>query len=60
MNLFSNKNLKNLFFPLFVEQFLLLLVGIADAFTFLSMKTLQKKISMSGNNDKQNVGGIFI
>ena len=30
--MFSNKDLKNLIFPLFVEQFLLMLVGIADTF----------------------------
>lgn len=29
---FSNKDLRNLIFPLFVEQFLLLLVGMADTF----------------------------
>ncbi len=31
--LFSNKDLKNLILPLFVEQFLLMFVGIADTFT---------------------------
>lgn len=31
--MFSNKDLKNLIFPLFVEQFLLMFVGIADTFT---------------------------
>lgn len=31
--LFSNKDLKNLIVPLFVEQFLLMFVGIADTFT---------------------------
>ena len=30
--MFSNKDLRNLIFPLFVEQFLLMLVGIADTF----------------------------
>ena len=30
--MFSNKDLKNLIVPLFVEQFLLMLVGIADTF----------------------------
>ena len=30
--MFTNKELKNLIFPLFVEQFLLMLVGIADTF----------------------------
>ena len=30
--LFSNKDLKNMIFPLFVEQFLLMFVGIADTF----------------------------
>ena len=30
--MFTNKDLKNLIFPLFVEQFLLMLVGIADTF----------------------------
>lgn len=30
--MFSNKDLKNLIFPLFVEQFLLMMVGIADTF----------------------------
>lgn len=30
--MFSNKNLQNLIIPLFVEQFLLMLVGIADTF----------------------------
>ena len=30
--MFSNKELKNLILPLFVEQFLLMLVGIADTF----------------------------
>ena len=30
--MFMNKDLKNLIFPLFVEQFLLMLVGIADTF----------------------------
>ena len=30
--MFSNKDLRCLIFPLFVEQFLLMLVGIADAF----------------------------
>ena len=28
--MFSNKDLRNLIFPLFVEQFLLMLVGISD------------------------------
>lgn len=31
-NMFSNKDLRNLIFPLFVEQFLLMFVGIADTF----------------------------
>ena len=31
-DMFSNKDLKNLIVPLFVEQFLLMLVGIADTF----------------------------
>lgn len=31
--MFSNKDLRNLIFPLFVEQFLLMFVGIADTFT---------------------------
>ena len=30
--MFSNKDLRNLIFPLFVEQFLLMFVGIADTF----------------------------
>lgn len=30
--MFTNKDLKNLIFPLFVEQFLLMFVGIADTF----------------------------
>ena len=30
--MYSNKDLRNLIFPLFVEQFLLMLVGIADTF----------------------------
>ncbi len=30
--LFSNKDLRNLIFPLFIEQFLLMFVGIADTF----------------------------
>lgn len=30
--MFSNKDLRNLIFPLFVEQFLLMLVGISDTF----------------------------
>ena len=30
--MFSNKDLRNLIIPLFVEQFLLMLVGIADTF----------------------------
>ena len=30
--MFMNKDLKNLIFPLFVEQFLLMLVGIVDTF----------------------------
>lgn len=31
-NLFSNKDLRNLIIPLFIEQFLLMFVGIADTF----------------------------
>lgn len=30
--MFSNKDLRNLIFPLFIEQFLLMFVGIADTF----------------------------
>ena len=30
--MFTNKDLKNLILPLFVEQFLLMFVGIADTF----------------------------
>ena len=30
--MFSNRDLKNLIVPIFVEQFLLMLVGIADTF----------------------------
>ena len=30
--MFSNKDLRKLIFPLFVEQFLLMFVGIADTF----------------------------
>ena len=30
--MFTNKDLKNLIIPLFVEQFLLMFVGIADTF----------------------------
>lgn len=30
--MFTNKDLKNLIFPLLVEQFLLMLVGIVDTF----------------------------
>lgn len=32
MDMFSNKDLRNLIFPLFVEQFLLMFVGFADTF----------------------------
>lgn len=31
--MFTNKDLRNLIFPLFIEQFLLMFVGIADTFT---------------------------
>lgn len=31
--MFSDKDLRNLIFPLFIEQFLLMFVGIADTFT---------------------------
>ncbi len=30
--MFSNKDLRKLIFPLFIEQFLLMFVGIADTF----------------------------
>lgn len=32
MKMFSNKDLRNLIVPLFIEQFLLMFVGIADTF----------------------------
>ena len=44
-NMFSNKELRNLIFPLFVEQFLLMFVGIADTFV----------VSFSGEADVSGV-----
>lgn len=43
--MFSNKDLRNLIFPLFVEQFLLMFVGIADTFV----------VSFSGEADVSGV-----
>ncbi len=43
--MFTNKDLKNLIFPLFIEQFLLMFVGIADTFV----------VSFSGEADVSGV-----
>ena len=34
--MFTNRDLRNLIVPLFVEQFLLMLVGLADTFVAVS------------------------
>lgn len=43
--MFCDKDLRNLIFPLFIEQFLLMFVGIADTFT----------VSFSGEADVSGV-----
>lgn len=43
--MFSNKDLRNLIIPLFIEQFLLMFVGIADTFA----------VSFSGDADVSGV-----